>query len=258
MRTLPRRQQWAIVLLGLPIATILSTFIVSQTQLSRFVPQDMPLQPAVWATMQLSVASGLLWLLWRDRSQTPNWHILLRAFIEGIVIVGTALGLGWYVQIIEISWQITSESVLTALMLILPLAWWSMAEERLLRVEMGHLLTHTPMIMREVVLLLLGWVVQISILTINHIFALIVVVLTEGLSIITWSISARYDLTWARRWSWRWLLVAVAGVSSTGFNLGTPTPIVITTEDPLLLTVIVVAAFAIWVSMSALLHHPAD
>lgn len=248
-------QRWLVIIISLPVVAIISTFIVSQTQISQLAPTDMPHQQVVWTALQLSVASGLLWLLWPDQPRVRQWTIIASALVEGLGLFGVALGIGWYLGLIDISWQFTSERIIAMLALAIPLAWWSMAEERILRNEVGHMLNGTPTLIRDLVMLGVAWLVQTSMITTTSVYVLIVVVLTEGLSIITWSGSADFERAWARRWTWRWVLVAGAGLSSTGFVTSTPTPLVITTDDPFALIILVAATLAAWVSYSGLQRH---
>lgn len=255
MHALSRMQRWVIVVFGLPIVAMVSTFVVSQTQISRLMPADMPVQSSIWGALQLSLASGLLWLLWRETPQLPDWRALGRAIVEGVGLFGAALSIGWYSELIDVSWQLTYEHLLRLLVIAVPLAWWSMAEERLLRVELSQLLAQRYGILRDVSMLIVGWIVQMSMLAPYGFFVFIVVILTEGLSVVTWSGSADFNRTWARRWAWRWLIVGGTGLSSTGFVLGMPSPLTITSDDPFVLVILVAATMIAWVSYSSIQQY---
>lgn len=245
-------QRWIIVLFSLPAGVVISTFIVSQTQIGQLIPADLPFQHTIWTALQLSLASGLIWLFWRNTSHTRDWHAIGASMIEGFGLFGIAIGIGWYFALIDITWQMTAESVVAMIGLAIPLAWWSMAEERMLRTEVSTLLPRTPTLIRDIVMLGIGWVVQVSLISTHSIFVLLIILLTEGLSVMTWSGSANFERTWARRWAWRWLIVIGAGISSTGFLTATPSLIVVTTDDPLALVVLVAAPLAAWISYSAM------
>lgn len=251
-------QRWLIVVFSLPVVAIISTFIVSQTQIGQLIPADLPFQQTIWTALQFSVASGLIWLLWRQPSPMRDWAAITGAFIEGAVLFGIALSVGWYFGLIDLSLELSSESIIALIGLAIPLAWWSMAEERILRGEVSQLMPHTPPILRDVIMLVIGWIVQLSLVTTTNVFVFMMVMLTEGLSIITWSGSANLERTWARRWTWRWLLVVGAGISSTGFVTATPSLLSITTDDPLALVIIVAAPLAAWISYSGLQNYTTE
>lgn len=255
MHALSRTHRWLIVLLGLPFVAIISTLVVSQTQISRLVSTDMPLQPAMWVALQLSLASGLLWLLWRDAPQLPSRHALGAALIECGSLFVVALVIGSYTKIIDITVESFGDSLMSMLIFAIPLAWWSMAEERLLRVEMSYLLAHQPVLLRDIAMLIIGWTVQMILLAPYGLFVVIVVLLTESLSVSTWSGSADFARTWTRRWAWRWLIVGGAGMSSTGFVLGTPSLLTITSDDPVALIMIIVGIMVAWVSYTTIQHY---
>lgn len=248
-------QRWLIVLCSLPAVVIISTFIVSQTQIGQLVPADLPFQSTMWTALQFSVASGLIWLLWRQPLPLRDWSVIIGASIEGCVLFGIALSVGWYFELIELTWEFSSEPIVALVGLAIPLAWWSMAEERVLRGELSQLMPQTPPILRDIIMLGIGWMIQISLITTTNMFVFIIVILTEGLSIVTWSTSANFERTWARRWTWRWFIVVGAGVGSTGFITATPSILTITTDDPLALVVIMAAPFAAWISYSAMQNY---
>lgn len=258
MQRLARWQQWVIVLFSLPVVAVISTFIVSQTQISQLIPADLPFQHTIWTALQFSVASGLIWLLWRHQPQTRDWAAIVGAVIEGAVLFGIALSVGWYFGLIDLSLELSSESIVALIGLAIPLAWWSMAEERVLRGQVSALMPHTPPLLRDVVMLVIGWGVQLSLVTTTNIFVFLIVMLTEGLSISTWSGSANFERTWARRWVWRWIIVVGAGISSTGFITATPSILTVTTDDPLALVIIVAAPLAAWISYSGLQNYGAE
>lgn len=255
MHLFSRWQRWVVVLFGLPVAVLLSTLALSQTQLIRLVPSDLPLQPALWSALQLSLASSLIWFIWREAPQIPAWRTVGQSLLEGVGLFGVALGISWYLQLIDISWDITTERIVTMGMMALPLAWWCMAEERLMRVELCRLLSHQKPLLRDVSMIGIGWIVQFTILSAHTLEILVVILLTEGLSVLTWSGSAHYDKTWTRRWAWRWLLVAGAGLHGTGFVISTPAPIIVTADDTFVLVLLVAAPLVAWVSLSGLQQY---
>ncbi len=250
MHELSRWQRWMVLIVTLPVAAMLSTFTITQTQIGRLVPNDLPNQATLWSILQLCLASSIVWLVWRNHAQQRNWSVIGTAIIEAVGLFGVALSIGWYLALIDLTWMITSERVIAFMALAIPLAWWSYAEEHILRQEIGHLLSRQPALLRDISLLLIGLVVQLSILSVSSVYVIIIVVLTEGLSIITWAGGTDVHRAWARRWAWRWIFVAGAGVSSTGFITGTPSPLVITTDDPFALFITVAAAMAAWISYS--------
>jgi hypothetical protein len=258
MRELMTWQRWIVALVSLPMAAIISTFIISQTQIGQLVPATMPFQHTLWTALHWSLASSIIWILWRNQSQPRQWRVIGESAIEGIGLFGVALGIGWYFELIDITWQINSESIVALIGLAIPLAWWSMAEEQVLRSEIGALLARMSSFGRDMIMLSIGWVIQTSLVTTGSIYVLVIIILTEGLSVMTWSGSANFERAWARRWAWRWVVVIGAGVSSTGFVSGTTSFMAITTNDPFALVVVVAATFAAWVSYSALQKHATE
>jgi len=251
MHALSRWQRWMALIVTLPVAAILSTFTITQTQIGRLVPSDLPHQATLWSALQLCLASGIVWLLWRTYGQQRNWSTIGTALIEAVGLFGVALSIGWYLALIDLTWMMTSDRLITFMAIAIPLAWWSYVEEHILRQEVGHLLSHYPALLRDILMLLIGVVVQLSILSVSSLYVVIIIVLTEGLSIITWAGGTNHR-AWARRWAWRWILVAGVGMSSTGFITGTPSLMVITTDDPFALFITVAATMAAWVSYSGL------
>lgn len=252
-------QRWLMAIFSLPAIAVLSTFIVSQTQISQLIPATMPFQPILWTALQLSLASGLVWLIWRKPAPRRNWSAIGKSISEGIVLFGMSIIIiGWLFQLVDITWHITTESIIAIVGLALPLAWWSMAEERVLRGELHTLLGNTPSLLRDLIMLSIGWFVQMNLASITSLFVAIIILLTEGLSVITWSGSADFERTWARRWVWRWIYVVGAGVSSTGFVTATPSPLIITTDDPFMLVILVAAPLALWIIYGVMQNYRAE
>jgi hypothetical protein len=251
-------QQWVMAIVGLPTAVVLSTFLVSQTQISQLVPADLPFQPTIWAALQLSLASGLIWLMWRSPTSPRNWFVIGNAFIEGITLCGISLLMMWLLGFTEAIWQISTESIVAMLGLALPLAWWSMAEERVLRGELRALLGTMPSLLRDVIMLSIGWCVQMSLVSVHSLFVAIVLLLTEGLSVMIWSGHDGFERAWARRWVWRWVFVVVLGMSSTGFVTATPSPLILLVEDPFISIVLVAAPITTWIIFSIVHNYTTE
>jgi hypothetical protein len=251
--------RWLMVIFGLPIATILSTFIISQTQIGQLMPADMPFQPTLWTALQLSLASGLIWLVCRPPSPKRNWAIIGKSIIEGIVFCGITLVIfRWFLLLIDLNWNITTDSMVALAGLALPLAWWSMAEERVLRGELHTLLGTKPPLLRDVIMLGIGWCVQLSLVSGFNLFVALVLLLCEGLSVITWSGQANFERTWSRRWVWRWMFVVFAGVSATGFVTATPAPLIVMADDPFVLAMLVTAPLTTWIIYAILQNYATE
>jgi hypothetical protein len=259
MHELKRWQRWLMVIFGLPIATILSTFIISQTQIGQLMPADMPFQPTLWAALQLSLTSGMIWLTCRHPAPKRNWAIIGRSILEGVVFCGiTLIIFRWFLHLIDLEWNITTDSVVAMAGLALPVAWWSMAEERVLRGELHTLLGTQRPLLRDVIMLGIGWCVQMSLVSGHSLFVALVLLLCEGLSVITWSGQANFERTWSRRWVWRWIFVVFAGVSATGFVTATPAPLIVMADDPWILAMLVTVPLTMWIIYAILQNYASE
>jgi hypothetical protein len=254
MYALKHWHRWLMAIFGLPIIVMLSTFIISQSQVGQLVPADMPFQSTLWAALQLSLTSGMVWLIWRQPAPKRNWSIIGSAIIEGSVLCGISLTLLGWLEIIDITWQITTESIVAMIGLALPLAWWSIAEERVLRGELQTLLSNFPPFLRTFIMLGIAWLVQMSLVSTYSLFVALVLVFTEGLSILTWSGHAGFERAWTRRWVWRWLFIAGAGISVTGFITATPAPLRVFIDDPFISMVLVATPLVTWTMMTIVQH----
>ncbi|MFZ9857379.1 MAG: hypothetical protein ACO3F2_03460 [Roseiflexaceae bacterium] len=255
MQQLTHWQRWVMAIVGLPSVVVFSTFIVSQTQIGQLVSMDMSFQSTFWTALQLSLASGLVWLVWRTPSTKRNWAIIGKSVIEGIVLCGMSLIVMWLLGFTDTTWQISIESIIAMVGLALPIAWWSMAEERVLRGELQTLLGNMPSLLRDLIMLSVGWCVQMSLISVHSMFVAIVLLLTEGLSVITWSGHDGFERAWARRWVWRWLFVVVFGVSSTGFVTATPSPLIVMVDDPFISLVLVTTPITLWLIFTIVHNH---
>lgn len=238
-------RRFVITLMILPLAVMLSTLLLSW--LYQFVPLAMRHSWSM-TVLELGVPAGLVWLVTRHAWPRWAWYRVVRACGAGIVWVALALGVALATDMLAFAPTVRYDALLSFIAVALPLAWWCMAEEVVLRVLLpGTLVALSPWL-RGVLMWLVAAALMWVLSTPASWYTVLVLGAGELLGVVTWASAGDFGQMWARRWVWRWVMVAGCGATQLGLTLAVPAPVTLVIPEALVPAIVTVGALFAWSS----------
>jgi len=233
-------------LLILPVAIMLTTLVLAQSRLLQLFPVDWPWTTATTTALELSMAALVVWAIYRREWPTWRWRDVGRVFFEALAVIGLALLPPYWFGQFTIAQQFYFNGVINAVIFLLPLAAWCLAEEVVLRVVLLRILAPLPAWTRYLSLLTLASLIQWVIITPQSDFVLAVIVAGESVSLLSMILQPHFGVVWGRRWAWRWLLIGLLGAQNVGLASALTSPLTPIVTEAATLTIVAASALAIW------------
>jgi hypothetical protein len=229
---------------ALPVVTVVTAFVVSQSQLARLVGAA-PWAPLLWPTLEWLGAAALV-AAWYT-ADWPRWTraALVRSCAEGVVVVGgtAAFAVLFVPGFAAPTYDATA--LVPSLTVLVPLALWCAAEETVLRGVLGRVTAALPPVARVSALagvaMLVAWVTG----QYTSGYALVAGVAIEGVSVVGWLTGQPLAVLALRRWILR-TGILVCGLPAVGFSSGVLPLVRLPLADPGLAVLLVVTACVIW------------
>lgn len=239
---------WFVVVI-LPGALVASTAISTYSQLSWYLPT---LPSWAWAAIELSLAAGAVWLCTRPAWTWGSWRDVLVACGEGWMLLACAIGVTMAFGMLSFNPTIHWHGVWAAGVLAIPLAWWCMAEEVVLRDVLPTLVPIAHPWRKYSVLWGIAVIMMWLMSTPASWFALAVIAAGEFLSLVTAYVGRSFTTRWARRWAWRWLMMCFFGATQLGMAVAVPAVVTLVIPEALVPAVLTVSALIAWSVVSLL------
>jgi hypothetical protein len=233
-------------LLVLPGAVVVTALVLAQSRLLRLIPVDWPWTTATTTALELSMATLVIWVIYRREWPTWRWHDVGRVFFEALAVIGLALVPPYWFGQFTIAQQFYFNGAINALIFLFPLAMWCMAEEVVLRVVLSRILTPLPAWVRYLSLLTFASLIQWIIITPQFIYVSAVLIAGEALSLLSMAIQPHFGVVWGRRWAWRWLLIGLFGAQNVGLTTALTSPLTPIVTEAATMTIVAASALASW------------
>lgn len=244
-------RSWIQPIVILPVAIMLST-----VALPMVYSISMGFGGVSWVStaVELSLATGVVWLWTRDYWPRSRWRAWLVACSEGWILLAVALSVAVAFGVLAFHFNGTWWTLLPPMAVAIPLAWWCMAEEVVLRVLLPlHLPTrsiHATRILQWLIATAVVWLLS----TPTSWYALVVIATGELLGVVTAHCTADFTTMWARRWAWRWLMAGVLGATQLGIVLAVPSLFTMIITEALVPAMVTAGVLVVWSSATVLLH----
>ncbi len=233
-------------LLVLPGAVVVTALALSQSRLLQLFPVVWQWTTATTTALEFSVAAIVVWAIYRHEWPAWRWRDVGRVFFEALAMIGLALVPPYWFGQFTIAQQFYSNSVINALIFLVPLAAWCMAEEVVLRVVLLRILAPLPTWVRYSSLLVLACLVQWIIITPQSYYVIAVIVAGECVSLLSMALQPHFGVVWGRRWAWRWLLIGLLGAQNVGLATALTSPLTPIVTEAATMTIVAASALTSW------------
>lgn len=234
---------WGSAIIVLPVAVIASTLILTTMQMGWGDVGDVSWLRVV---LELSLATALVWVWTRQHWPASHWRAWVVACVEGWTLLAVALCVAMVVGVLAIQINQSWWAVFPALAVAGPLAGWCMAEEVVLRIMLPVQMPWQDV--RRV--RLLQWVIATAVVwlmsTPTSWYALIVIAAGELLGVVTAHCSGDFTTMWARRWAWRWMMIALLGATQLGIVLALPSLFTMVMTEALVPAMVTAGVLVTW------------
>ena len=230
----------------LPGAMVVTALVLAQSRLLRLFPVEWPWTTATTTAIELSMAALMIWAIYHREWPTWRWRDVGRVFFEALAVIGLALVPPYWFGQFTIAQQFYSNGASNALIFLVPLAIWCMAEEVVLRVVLPRILAPLPAWVRYLSLLTLASLIQWVIITPQFIYVSAVLIAGEALSLLSMALQPHFGVVWGRRWAWRWLLIGLLGAQNIGLATALTSPLTPIVTEAATLTIVAASALTSW------------
>jgi len=238
--------QLIVAVLILPATVVLTTLVLAQSRLLQLFPAEWPWTTATTTALELSMAALVVWAIYRREWPTWRWRDVGRVFFEALAMIGLALVPPYWFGQFTIAQQFYFNGAINALIFLVPLAMWCMAEEVVLRVVLPRTLAPLPTWVRYLSLLTLASLIQWVIITPQFIYVSAVLIAGEALSLLSMALQPHFGVVWGRRWAWRWLLIGLLGAQNVGLATALTSPLTPIVTEAATMTIVAASALASW------------
>ncbi len=224
---MPHVAQWTArirTVLALPVLLFATTLVLTQSQIGRLLAPTWWWSGAVWTALEWVLPTLLVWIIWRKWQPTWQWRDVGTAWGEATMLAAVSVLAGWAFGLLWVDVRVDWQGVVYALALVIPIAGWCWSEELLLRVVLARQVQAYPVWVQALGVWLAGVAVQSLLVQQWTWVSVMVVVLAEAVSCLSWYSEGRFGLLWGRRSSWRWLASVVCGFAGVGMLVSGPRP----------------------------------